>query len=66
MLLGGNVWAEQSSFAARGVVAVVDRELRTPGPSLLFETGGHSLWRMPPDCANGQQSLDRSFYYSIS
>jgi hypothetical protein len=64
-LLGAVAFVEQSSWA-REVGAAVNLEARgTSGPSLMFETGSHSLWLMPLFARAVPGPLANSLYYAI-
>ncbi len=64
-LLGAVAFVEQSPWA-REVGAAVNLEARgTSGPSLMFETGSHSLWLMPLFARAVPRPLANSLYYAI-
>jgi hypothetical protein len=64
-LLGAVAFVEQSSWA-REVGAAVNLEARgTSGPSLMFETGSHSLWLMPLFARAVPRPFANSLYYAI-
>jgi hypothetical protein len=64
-LLGAVAFVEQNPWA-REVGAAVNLEARgTSGPSLMFETGSHSLWLMPLFARAVQRPLANSLYYAV-
>ena len=64
-LLGAVAFVEQSPWAHE-VGAAVNLEARgTSGPSLMFETGSHSLWLMPLFARAVPRPLANSLYYAV-
>jgi hypothetical protein len=64
-LLGAVAFVEQSPWAHE-VGAAVNLEARgTSGPSLMFETGSHSLWLMPLFARAVSRPLANSLYYAV-
>jgi hypothetical protein len=64
-LLGAVAFVEQNPWA-REVGAAVNLEARgTSGPSLMFETGSHSLWLMPLFGRAVPRPLANSLYYAV-
>ncbi len=64
-LLGAVEFMEQSPWAHE-VGGAVNLEARgTSGPSLMFETGGHSRWLMPLFARSVPRPITNSLYYAM-